>query len=470
MPSTLRVQLQLRIVSDDDAVIRDEVILELDKSTDRLAAVGLCLADSKDLLGRLQHAVVEAQAAAYVNRHRCCSVCSRRLRGKGQYPIVFRTVFGNVELASPRFYRCRCHPLDSKTFSPLAELFTEHTAPELLYLESRWASLISFGMTTALLKDVLPVADTTNPETVRQHLHQVAARQDADLGGEPASLVDSGSAADQVSPIPREAVIVGIDGGYLRNWHDKKRNFEVIVGKSMAEDRDDRYFGLVRSQDAAPKYRLREVLRSQKLPADQPVTVLTDGGDSVRALVSDMPAGSEHHLDWFHVAMRLTGLGQHAKGLAHHSPIEAVALQHRLERIQWRLWHGDADKALNRASELAEDVAALASGYPGLARLVKATAGLATYIGNNAAAIVDYSERWDHGEIISTAFAEATVDLVVSRRFAKKQQMQWSKKGAHRLLQTRTRTLDGTLHDLFTTWYPAMPANDVHPTSLAAAA
>jgi hypothetical protein len=74
---------------------------------------------------------------------------------------------------------------------------------------------------------------------------------------------------------------------------------QVIVGKSMAEDRDSRYFGLVRSQDAAPEYRLREVLRSQKLPVDQPVTVLTDGGDSVRALVSDMPAGSEHHLDWF---------------------------------------------------------------------------------------------------------------------------------------------------------------------------
>ena len=168
--------------------------------------------------------------------------------------------------------------------------------------------------------------------------------------------------------------------------------------------------------------------------------------------------------------MRLTGLGQDAKGLAHHNPIEATALQDRLERIQWRLWHGDAGEVLNRARELAEDVAALASGYPGLARLVKATAGLATYIGNNVAAITDYSKRWDHGEIISTAFAEATVDLVVSRRFAKKQQMQWSKKGAHRLLQTRTRTLDGTLHDLFTSWYPAMPANDVQPAPFAAAA
>src|SRR5688572_6002638 len=93
-----------------------------------------------------------------------------------------------------------------------------------------------------------------------------------------------------------------------------------------------------------------------------------------------------------------------------------------------------------------------------------------SHIGNNTAAIADYAERWDHGEVISTAFAESTVDLVVSRRFAKKQQMQWSKKGAHLLLQTRTRTLDGTLHDLFTTWYPAMPANDVQPASFAAAA
>jgi hypothetical protein len=150
-------------------------------------------------------------------------------------------------------------------------------------------------MTAALLKDVLPIAGT--PETVRCHLHRVATRQEADLGVEPTSLVNSGPAASQVSPVAREAVIVGIDGGYLRNWFDKQKKFEVIVGKSMAEDRDNRY--LVRSQDAAPKRRFCEVLRRQRLPADQPVTVLTDGGDSVRALVSDLPSRSEHVLDWF---------------------------------------------------------------------------------------------------------------------------------------------------------------------------
>ena len=66
MPLTLRVELQLRIVSDDDTVIRDEVILQLDKSDDRLEAIGLCLEESRDLLGRVQHAVV-ATHAVYVN-------------------------------------------------------------------------------------------------------------------------------------------------------------------------------------------------------------------------------------------------------------------------------------------------------------------------------------------------------------------------------------------------------------------
>ena len=168
--------------------------------------------------------------------------------------------------------------------------------------------------------------------------------------------------------------------------------------------------------------------------------------------------------------MRLTGLDQYVKGLAHHNPVEALALEHRLERIKWRLWHGDGDEALTRAQGLAADVAALNTAYPGLKRLIKATAGLATYIANNAAAIVNYSERWHKGERISTAFVESTVNLVISRRFAKKQQMQWSKVGAHRLLQTRTKTLDGTLRDLFTRWYPNMAVNDNQVPALARAA
>jgi hypothetical protein len=198
--------------------------------------------------------------------------------------------------------------------------------------------------------------------------------------------------------------------------------------------------------------------------------MLTDGGDSVRALAGELSPGAVTILDWFHIAMPLTGPTQYARGLAHHNPVEALALQHRLEPIQWRLWHGDGEEAFARAQGLAADVAALNSGYPELKRLVKATAGLATYITNNAVAIVNYSERWRNGEQISTAFVKSTVNRVISRRFAKKQQMQWSKKGAHLLPQTRTKTLDGTLRDLFTRWYPDMAVNDNQVPVLARAA
>src|SRR5436190_24041874 len=47
----------------------------------------------------------------------------------------------------------------------------------------------------------------------------------------------------------------------------------------------------------------------------------------------------------------------------------------------------------------------------------------------------------------------------IVQHVVKRQQMQWTKRGAHLLLQTRTRALDGTLRPLFEHWYPGL-AND----------
>jgi hypothetical protein len=68
----------------------------------------------------------------------------------------------------------------------------------------------------------------------------------------------------------------------------------------------------------------------------------------------------------------------------------------------------------------------------------------------------NYGERYHNGEAIATGFVESTVNEVVSKQFCKKQQMQWSKEGAHLLLQTRVRTLNGELGAIFKRWYPDM--------------
>jgi hypothetical protein len=75
---------------------------------------------------------------------------------------------------------------------------------------------------------------------------------------------------------------------------------------------------------------------------------------------------------------------------------------------------------------------------------------------NNRHGIPNYGQRYRNGEAIATGFVESTVNQVMSKRFCKKQQMQWSNPGAHWLLQTRVKTLDGELGTIFKRWYPDM--------------
>jgi len=70
----------------------------------------------------------------------------------------------------------------------------------------------------------------------------------------------------------------------------------------------------------------------------------------------------------------------------------------------------------------------------------------------------NYDELWRVGEGISTAFVESAVDQMLSKRFVKKQQMGWSRRGSHLLLQVRTRVLNEELREKFDEWYPGFNA------------
>ena len=78
------------------------------------------------------------------------------------------------------------------------------------------------------------------------------------------------------------------------------------------------------------------------------------------------------------------------------------------------------------------------------------------YITNNAKLIPNYAERRRYGERVATGFVESTVNQVVSKRMVKRQQMRWSERGAHELLQVRTRVLNDDLLEAFGRWYPGM--------------
>jgi hypothetical protein len=102
------------------------------------------------------------------------------------------------------------------------------------------------------------------------------------------------------------------------------------------------------------------------------------------------------------------------------------------------------------------DVAVAITGDGMARKLAKTVEEFHTYIDRNRAFIPNYGERYRYGERISTGFVESTVNQVISKRFCKRQQMQWTKRGAHLLLQTRVKTLNQALGAVFQRWYPAL--------------
>jgi hypothetical protein len=467
----MRVRVLLQITSDDGTASAAEEVAVFEKATERPEDLGLSIAEGKATLAAVQHQTVSAQAAAWADRHRCCEACGERRRSKGRYPVTFMTLYGDVELSSPRLLRCPCQSADAPaTVSPLRDLIPDHVAPERLYLEARWSSLVPYAAAAGLLADILPMESGANAKTLREHTLRVAERAEAELEEEQFSFINGCPADWQKLPIPEGRIVVGLDGGYVRNWEDRKSNFEVIVGRSVPEDRDARYVGLAHGYDSKPKRRLFDVLKSQGLQANQDVTFLTDGGEEIRALTEFVTPASEHVLDWFHITMRVTVLEQYARGVAHHDEAAGARLLTDLERIKWLLWHGNQHRARASIDIFEDDMDGLEVAYPNLGKFAKSTHEFAVYIKSNTSSLINYGERFRAGERISSCLAESTVNAVISKRFAKRQQMQWTKRGAHLLLQIRTRALDGTLRPLFEQWYPGMANDNSTAASQAAAA
>ena len=275
----MKVRVQMVVVTEEGLPGETLELAVLER--DRLAAanLGMSLDEGKAILKAIQEILVKEQIAAHLRQQRPCPQCAKNRDSKGSHPITLRSVFGAIAVASPRLRSCPCQETATKTFSPLADLLTEHTLPELLFLETKWAALMSYGLTTDLLQDVLPIDENLQAVTVRNHLFKVAERVEQGLGEEHPLFFFEGNPRDwEALPAPGGPLSVGIDGGYLRQ--QGKGCFEVVAGKSIssfarndqAADIPSQCFAFVQTYDEKPRRRLFEVLHSQGLQANQQVT------------------------------------------------------------------------------------------------------------------------------------------------------------------------------------------------------
>lgn len=408
---------------------REIAVVERPDDGFAIADLGLTLIEAKKLLAAIQGAITDAQVGDLVRRERPCPCCgrSRRLKDNNR-TITVRTPFGKLALPSSRYERCGCEAAPGVA-APVVAALPERVTPDLLALEARWASLVAYGVTAALLADVLPIGTAVNAATVRNDALRVAERLEAELGPEQPIFASGCQAEWNEMPIPGPPVTVGIDGGYVRSWANRPANFEVIVGKSVPEDGPVRRFGFVAGHDDRPKRRLHELLVGQGVTMNQEITFLSDGGESVRDLQLYLRPNAEHVLDYFHVAMRLTVLQQMARGLRRPHDAVAPVIVATLESVRRFLWHGNVPRALERVEDLDDALDLLDHPPLEVRKLRRHLDEFGRYVGSNAGLVPNYAERHRYGEAVSTAFVESAVNQVIAKRFAKKQHV-WMAPGS----------------------------------------
>jgi len=420
-----------------------------------LAEIGLMLAESKTLLAKLQASMLCGQVAEHAACHRACTACGMLQPLKDRRTRRLQTLFGTVEVEAPRFKVCRCRratPLAEVTVSPVCALLTARCTPELERVQAELGARTSFRDAARILEALLP-ASPANQEGVRTRTHAVALQLEAADRQAAAEVMAVPHKPDKAAVAGAGRPVVMLDGAYVRAVPGHQvRNFEAICGKVEREGHPTRRFALVRSVAEQPHALLRAALQGQGWREGDPVTTISDGDPALPALVRSATGGPvEHILDWFHLSMRMHHVEQVMCGLCAVEPPPLAPLDHvqiEVERLRHLLWNGHHEKAceaLGRITSWAKDVTVL--NEPGVEakarRLVARCAELRSYIENNEGALIDYGQRHRAGKPISTSRAEGTVNQLVSARMNKRQQMRWSPRGAHRVLQVRAAVLDG---------------------------
>ena len=427
--------------------------------------IGLTLAEGKQMLAAVQGHLVRAQTEDHCRRRRRCQRCGAQRPLKDQRSRRLVSLFGTVEVRAPRFTPCRCAVTCRRTLSPVAEIMPDRCTPEYERTVAKLGALLPYRRARTLLSEFLPLGEPQTVETTRQRTLRVGARLEqeaiAGAGSKPAGAAKS--------------VVVSIDGGHVRAARQYQgRSFEVLLAQVSNDEGKQVVFASVPAEAHSQTRQLRGMLHGLGATAETPVTILSDGADGPRSLGEAASPGPIYHvLDWFHLSMRVQHVAQAAKSWpdAAESDRQAGArLAETIERIRWRLWHGQVRRALDLIGETLAEVddttAAATSPLSAAARKVaRLLRDLETYVSGQSAIILDYATTRRREEPISTAITESTVQWLLHRRMNSQQQMRWSPRGAHLMLKVRTSVVNGTLdrdHAVAERWRaPSVSASSV---------
>ena len=457
---------------------RDAAEMVIEKDFGRLSKgeIGLSISDGKAIMACLQQLVVKQQCEAYVLTSRYCSDCEtfRRIKDYGKRKI--RTVYGRVEVSNPRIMNCRrCLPYFCDASAVLRDICPDQATPELMELSARMGSLMPYRKAADVLAEFLPIPSTELFMTLRHRTMKLGERLDEKARDrawfEPPSSSEHKQAELDLPNDPEREFVVSIDTAHVRcSKSENARIFEIAVarcGRGRRGSTPGHYFATADTSKRELRSRTLQALQHEGYVGRGEVTVISDGAEIMKRLPKALPKPAAHILDWFHIAMKIQPLQQMADHIVRTGAsrsVHAISIDDDIRSVKWKLWHGQTDRATDRLEKVMAVLTIQSSHAEASAKRLRDLAQpLLTYIRSNRGAIVNYGARYRSGRRIASSLAESAVDSLVARRMVKKQQMQWTLKGAHRMLQVRAAVLNGDLRERLA-WQPPKPTHRHHLT------
>jgi hypothetical protein len=314
-----------------------------------IAALGLTLAQGKQLVALVQQEIVAAQSRDHAARRPLCRSCGAACRVKDYRPHQVATVFGQVVLRLPRFRCAGCGGAEAGHGWPAHGRST----PELDQLRAHLATLVPYRIAAGVLEQFLPVEAGITHETLRGCTLKL---------GE--DLRDA-AAADPAVAAP--AITVSVDSTYIRSCEDGQRHLEVRLGNIETANGARQVFAAVARTDTAIETLIRRSLGEVGKVADTELTAFTDGCPGLRSILVNAGITKPPYLDWFHIAMRLQHAGKTAGTLpadtAERENARAVIVA-EVDRLRWRIWNGRAKDAKGTLERIRQVMPAF-QGEPG---------------------------------------------------------------------------------------------------------
>jgi hypothetical protein len=455
MHFTIRVEWRRH----DGTTATEELVTQNQDSCKSAGDVGLPLAEAKRIVAWLQAIVVNEQLEQYCETARRCPACGEYRPLKDNRQRRFYTVLGKLTVKAPRFEGCRACK-DRPCVSPVSELLRDRVSPELRYLQAKFAAQLPYRQAADLLRELLPESGGLNHATTRNRTLAVGRSLDRELCRE--------IEHPQVPAEPATEMVVGIDGAFVKaitSGIRQKQSLEILTGRVETTPRGGDAFAVVRNlEDGKAKQRVQAILRRCGRGPDTKVRLLSDGEDGLRGVVGWFGKRCEHRLDWFHVSRRIDSIGKQLLYLPE-SPVYGWRLafhSKNLHRIKWQLWNHGVEMADWGMKTFRAGLAEDAWDSPKLLERFQSVElkldELRSYLYANKSAVRGYAKAFRQQKRVSTAHVESTVNQLINWRMCKKQQMRWSKAGAHCLLQVKTAAINGQLQPFIAT----------HPIAIAA--